>query len=173
MTLHANKIIQSHDPPNAEIAVCRSRDRKGEAGFSLVEVICALVLILIALLGVAFAFTYAINYNAGNHSRSQALAILQQEVEQMRAAKFTPTVTDASLTGGTKAIKTVRSPAGTFFTIEVIVDNNPFVAGIQNDTAVPNPTLKEISVTTRLSSPSPGWQTAVPATIVLRRVRAN
>lgn len=158
--------------PTAVVSVA-NKDFRDEAGFSLIEVLCALVIILIALLGVAFAFTYAINYNAGNHSRSQALAILQQEVEQMRSAKFTPTVTDSSLTGGTKPLKTVRSPAGTYFTIQVVIDNDPFTAGIQDDAAVPIPTLKEISVTTQLSSPSPGWQTAIPATIMLRRVRAN
>ena len=58
---------------------------EGQAGFTLIEAACALVIILIALLGVVFAFTYAVNYNAGNSSRSQALAALQQEVEQLRA----------------------------------------------------------------------------------------
>src|SRR5438067_13579696 len=68
--------------------------RDCEAGFSLIEVVCALVIILIALLGVVFAFTYAITYNAGNSSRSQCLAVLQQEVEQIRAAQFTCVFTD-------------------------------------------------------------------------------
>jgi prepilin-type N-terminal cleavage/methylation domain-containing protein len=144
-----------------------------EAGFSLVEVAVAMVIILIALLGVVFSFTYAINYNAGNNSRSQALAILQQNVEQMRAAKFTPTITDPIVTGGVKAPLTVTSPSGSQFRVDVIVDNDPLTPGVQDDTAVPNPTLKEISVTTVLSSPSPGWQTAVPATVILRRVRSN
>lgn len=145
----------------------------GEAGFTLVEVACAMVIILIALLGVVFVFTYAVNYNAGNNSRAQALAVLQQEVEQMRAAKFTPTITDASLTGGTKASKAVTSPTGSRFTVDVVIDNDPLTSGIQDDTAIPSPTLKEIKVTTRLESPSPGWQTAIPATIILRRTRAN
>ncbi len=144
-----------------------------EAGFTLVETTCAMVIILVALLGVAFSFTYAINYNAGNQSRSQALAVLQQEVEQMRAAKFTPTVTDATLAGGTQATRAVMTPTGTRFAVLVSVDNDPFTAGIQTDTDVPSPTLKEVRITTQLASPSPGWQTAVPSTIVLRRVRAN
>src|SRR2546423_391790 len=109
-----------------------------------------MVIILIALLGVAFSFTYAINYNAGNQSRAQALALLQQEVEKMRAAKFTPLVTDPSLTGGPKAPRSVVSPTGTHFTVQVTVDNDPFAGGVQDDTAVPNPTLKEIVITTRL-----------------------
>jgi prepilin-type N-terminal cleavage/methylation domain-containing protein len=144
-----------------------------EAGFSLIEVCCALVIILIALLGVAFSFTYAINYNAGNKSRSHALAVLQQRVEQLRAAKFTPTVTDAVLTGGVKAAETVTVPSGERFKVEVTVDNDPLAAGIQTDATVPAPTLKEITVTTSLASPSPGWQTAVPSRVVLRRVRSN
>lgn len=149
------------------------KNHPAEGGFSLIETTCAMVIILIALLGVVTAFTYSINYNAGNQSRSQALALLQQEVEQLRAAKFTPAVTDAALTGGTQADRTVISPTGSRFTVQVVVDNDPFTGGIQDDTARPNPTIKEISITTRLESPSPGWQTAVPSTVLLRRVRAN
>ena len=149
------------------------RSVDGESGFTLIEAVCALVIILIALLGVAFAFTYSITYNAGNTSRSQALAVLQQEVEQLRAAKFTPTVTDSVLTGGTKAPKTVTSPSGAQFVIEVFVDNDPTTTGIQTDATVPSPTLKEITVTATLTNPSPGWQVALPSTIILRRVRAN
>lgn len=144
-----------------------------EAGFSLVEVAVAMVIILVALLGVVFAFTYAINYNAGNSARSHALAILQQEVEQLRAAKFTPTITDPLLRGVSRAPITMTSPNGLQFRVLVIIDNDPLTPGIQEDTDVPNPTLKEITVTSTLASPSPGWQTAVPATIVLRRVRSN
>jgi prepilin-type N-terminal cleavage/methylation domain-containing protein len=146
---------------------------RGEKGFTLIEVCCALVIILIALLGVAFSFTYAINYNAGNKSRSQALAVLQQQVEQIRAAKFTPTVTDASLTGGVKPNQIITLTTGESFLVTVTVDNDPNTLGIQDDVAVPASTLKEITVTTALSSPSPGWQMAIPSKVVLRRVRAN
>jgi type II secretory pathway pseudopilin PulG len=163
--------IPSADSRTARDGSFVSRD--GEKGFTIVETTCALVIILIALLGVAFSFTYAINYNAGNQSRAQALALLQQEVEQIRAAKFTPTVTDSTLTGGVKASRSVLSPTGVHFTIQDTVDNDPFTAGIQDETAVPAPTLKEVSITIRLEAPSPGWQTAVPATVVLRRTRSN
>lgn len=151
----------------------RRADIHGESGFTLIETACALVIILIALLGVVFAFTYAINYNAGNSSRSQGLAVLQQATEQLRAAKFTGAITDAALTGGTKAPIAMNSPAGLSFTVQVTIDNDPLTPGIQDDAAVPNTTLKEITVTARLANPNPGWQTAVPATVVIRRVRAN
>lgn len=156
-----------HDRLNIE----EPKTDRVESGFTLIEVAIAMVIILVALLGVVFTFTYVINYNAGNNSRSQALAVLQQEVEQLRASKFTPTITDPSLTGGTKSPKAVTSPSGELFTVTVVVDNDPLVSGIQDET-VPT-TLKEIRVTASLASPSPGWQTAVPATMVLRRTRAN
>src|SRR5688572_2541871 len=72
-----------------------------DGGFTLIEVVVALIVILIALLGVFFSITYAINYNAGNSSRAKTLAVLQQEVERLRSAKFTPTATDVALHGAT------------------------------------------------------------------------
>ena len=146
-------------------------ERLSEKGFTLIEVACALVIILVALLGVAFSFTYVINYNAGNNARSQALAVLQAQVEQLRAAKFTPTITGSDLTGGTHNPLNVTT-AGGVFKIQYIVDNDPFTAGVQS-TEPTTSTLKEITVTASLTSPSPGWLTAIPATAVLRRTRGN
>jgi type II secretory pathway pseudopilin PulG len=170
---NANKNIFSAGETQALSQASHIVTTNGEGGFTLIEAAIALVIILVALLGVVSTFAYVINYNAGNNSRSQALAVLQQRVEILRAAKFTPTVTDAALSGGTKAPLTITTPTGTQFTIQVVVDNDPFTAGVQDDSEVTNPTLKEITVTSRLASPSPGWQTAIPATIIMRRTRAN
>lgn len=141
-----------------------------ERGFSLVEVIVAMVIFLIVMLGIFVAFTFAVSFNAGNSSRAQALAVLQQEVENMRAAKFTPVITDSVVTGGVKAARTVTSGDGLRFIVNVTVDDDPFTAGVQVNSAA---TLKEISVTVSLDRPTPGWQVSVPATVVLRRVMAN
>lgn len=148
-----------------------NQNGRDEAGFSLVEVCVAMVIILVALLGVFFTFTYAITYNAGNNSRAQALAVLQEEVEKLRSYKFTPTVTDPELQGGAKTPWTVVSPNGGTFSVSVEVDNDPFTAGLQNETTPTS--IKEVMVSVQLANPSPGWQAAVPATVYLRRVRAN
>lgn len=145
--------------------------RGSEQGFSLVEVAVAMVVIMIALLGVFFTFTYAITYNAGNNSRAQALAVLQEEVERLRSLKWTPAQTDADLQGGTRTPRIVVSPNGGTFGVRVAVDNDPATAGIQDET-VPT-AIKEITVLVRLEHPSPGWQAAVPAVVVMRRVRGN
>ena len=145
-------------------------EKSNAGGFSLIEVIIAMVILMIVLLGVFVTFTYAVNYNAGNNSRSQALAVLQQEIELLRSAKFTPEITDANLLGGAQATRTVSSADGNRFRVQITVDDDPFTAGVQTDT---NKTLKEVTLTITLENPTPGWQTAVPATVILRRVRAN
>lgn len=144
-----------------------------ESGFSLVEVICALVILLIALLGVFVTFTYSVNYNAGNSSRSQALSLLQEEVEQMRSKKFTPDFTHSDLYGGVKADRHITAYNGNKFKIAVSIDNDPTTPAVIDSNEALDPTIKQISITVTLDSPTPGWQTAVPATVLLQRVRGN
>ena len=157
-----------------EADICKKTN--GESGFSLVEVIFAMVILLVALLGVFVTFTYSISYNAGNSSRSQALAILQQEIEQMRSKKFTsappPNGTDPALYGVANSQKTVTALNGNKFKVTTSIDNNPLTPAIDVDESV-QPTIKQITVTVTLDSPTPGWQTSLPATVVLQRVRGN
>jgi len=144
--------------------------KSGESGFSLIEVSIAMVVFLIAVLGVFISFAYAVSYNSGNASRAQALALLQQKVEQLRSARFVPTMTDDSVTGGEKAPEVVTAPDGNLYKFRVIVDDDPFTDNVQID---PTTRFKEVSVTVSLEAPTPGWQTSVPATVILRRVRGN
>jgi uncharacterized protein (TIGR02598 family) len=149
-----------------------------QTGFSLVEVVIALVILLVALLGVFMTFTYAINYNSGNYARTRALVVLQQEVERMRSGKFTNGVTDdgqngkPDLRGGVQTPRTVRTDDDQhIFRVSVTIDDNPSTPNVVDVNA--NTTLKHITITVTSVSPTPGWQTAVPATAVIRRVRAN
>lgn len=158
--------------------ICASASGQGqkiktnsEGGFSLIEVIIAMIILLVALLGVFLTFTYAVNYNAGNNSRSQAVSVLQQKVEELRSAKFTPGVTDGSLTGGTKTPEIYTAGDGSRFRVNVTVDDDPSTPNVVD--VDPSTTLKEITVVVTSESPTPGWQIAVPATVLLRRVRSN
>lgn len=143
---------------------------RSDEGFSLVEVTIALVILLIVLLGVFTVIVYAVNYNAANNARAQALAMLQQEEEILRTAKFTPSFIDANLTGGVKTPKTIVADDGNRFQVEVTVDDDPWTSGVQIDNSG---TLKELTLRVTALNPTPGWQTAVPAQVVIRRVRAN
>lgn len=140
-----------------------------EAGFSLIEAAIALVVLLVALLGVFAVFTLSIVYNTGNSRRSQALSVLQAKVERVRAAKFTPNVTEPLLQSGVKPAETVVSADGTSYTVSMTVDDDPFTVNVQS---IPSSTLKEITITATPVGTN-GWMTGIPAKIIMRRVRAN
>ncbi len=170
---------------NKDASVFFQGRKKKDDGFTLVEVIIALLILMISVMGIFAVFTYATVYNTGNSMRSQALSTLQKEVEMIRSAKFTPTITDdytpgttddgrRDLRGGIKPARTATAVNGTTYTVQTIVDNDPFTPGIQdNDTAVPRPTLKEITLTVTPQSNNSGWVVANPVRVVFRRVRAN
>ncbi|MBA2378693.1 MAG: prepilin-type N-terminal cleavage/methylation domain-containing protein [Blastocatellia bacterium] len=157
------------------------------AGFTLLETIVAMLIMTISLLGALQAINYSVLYNAGNASRAQALALLQLEVELLRAAKFTPGGADnfpppgngdcrsdalRDITGGDKPECFVNAANGGRFSITTRVDDNPFNAPNTPDID-PTAQIKEITVEVVLASKTPGWQTAVPARVVIRRSMAN
>lgn len=154
-------------------------EKKNQKGFSLIEVMIALILLLISIIGVFSVFTYSTLYNTGNSRRSQSLSVFQQQIEQLRSAKFTPTVTDPLLIGGVKTPVTVTSQGdGGTYLVETVVDNDPFTAGIQatgdtTSTASGTVTIKEITITVTPQKTTGSWVVALPTTVVLRRNRAN
>lgn len=157
-----------------------------EAGFSLVEVVIALLILMISVLGVFGVFAYAITLNSGNSNRSQALSILQKEVELLRSAKFTPavvsnattaTATCAStdngsrdVTGGVKAVQQRCGADGTLYRVETTIDDDPFTTGTQVDTTQ---TMKDITLSVTPIGTNGTWITANRTSVVFRRVRAN
>lgn len=166
--MQSNSEIQTSTPDG--IVQC------SETGFTLIETVIAMVVLLVAVLGVFLTVTYAINYNAGNNTRTKTLAVLQQEVERLRSAKFTPSGTDNVLlgTGAAGTTRTVTVDNMTF-NVTTVIDNDPATAGVQDEAAVASTAtaFKEITISARLASPSPGWQTAIPSTVVMRRVKSN
>lgn len=149
---------------------------KKEAGFSLVEVVIAMLVMTVMLLGMLTVFTYAVQYNRGNNLRSQALTVLQQEAEIYRSTKFTPAVTDAVLLGGAKTPKAAASADGTVFNVNVTVDNDPASIGIQTNETMPSGkpcTLKEIKILVTPRDTQAAWQTAIVTDLTIQRVRGN
>lgn len=157
---------------------------KRENGFTLIEAVIALVILLIVIAGVFGAFTYSAMLNTGNSRRSQALSVLQKEVELLRSAKFVGgwadsyTPTDCSdprrnLTGTADgAPRTLTCPAidGMSYLVETEIDDDPFTPGHQIDAARH---LKEIRVTVTQPARPGSWETAYVTRAIFRRVRAN
>jgi prepilin-type N-terminal cleavage/methylation domain-containing protein len=148
--------------------------KSNERGFTLVEAIIAMVILTVCLLSVVTVFTQAVKFNTGNNTRSQALAVLQQEVERIRAAKFAPSAngTDDLLKGGAKAATTVSSADQSTYKVEVVVDNYPFGDNVLNNDESTT-TLKEVTVTVTPQNAGASWVSAVQTRAVFRRVRSN
>jgi prepilin-type N-terminal cleavage/methylation domain-containing protein len=181
------------------ITVMETTQRHGQDGFTLIEVIISMVILLIVVLGAFSMLVAAINLNAGNKARSQATAVLQQEVERYRSAKFNSTTTDSlespispdlcrldglrDLRGRERSecLVIANDGSGRTYTVSSVVDNQPSVHDIQTesysckspqDVVIPC-TIKEITIEVHLAEPNPGWQTAVPVRAIFRRVRGN
>jgi Tfp pilus assembly protein PilV len=65
-----------------------ARATRGEAGFTLMEVIVALSMMMVAGLGSAAIFLYSVNNNSGAGERALAMAVAQQRIERLRSIKF-------------------------------------------------------------------------------------
>lgn len=150
---------------------------KDERGFTLLETVIAFMIVMIASLGVVSVFMYSVNYNAGGSNRLQAIAIAQQQLEQLRAAKFNAPVgtvskTDAVLAAGTTTTTTTGSD-GRSYTITTVIDDDVNTTGVQTDTAT---TLKGITITVTPGNGGPTWSansTISAVTIITQRTRMN
>lgn len=120
----------------------------GERGFTLVETSIAMVLMMVAALGAASLFTWAVGYNSGAASRQLATLLAQQRIERLRAVTFDSTTRNLAVTAGglgaTAAAGVVENnvmSGGRPFTVTTIIEN------IASDTASPaQPTVKRITV---------------------------
>lgn len=70
---------------------------KSERGFTLIETVVSLVVMMIVGLGAASLFMYAVRNNSGAADRAVAVAIAQQRMERLRNVVYT----DATLNVGT------------------------------------------------------------------------
>ena len=128
-----------------------------ERGFTLVETSIALVILMVAGLGVASLFTFSIQYNTGGNDRALAISIAQQQVEQFRSVSFTDPI--LAVSAATVLIPDTVSNGRTYRVTKTVTGSNNDAGG--------NPTLKTITI--RVDPQSAGWA-GFP--VILRTVRS-
>src|SRR5437667_5552012 len=74
----------------------RRRAATPERGFTLIETSIAMVIMMVAGLGVVSLFVYSISNNSGGNDRAVAISIAQQQVEQLRSVRFTDSILNVS-----------------------------------------------------------------------------
>lgn len=65
--------------------------RPGERGFTLAETAIALLIMMIASVGVVSLFSYSVKYNAGAKDRELAMAVAQKRMEWLRGIPYNAT----------------------------------------------------------------------------------
>lgn len=154
-----------------------TKREKSESGFTLPEVIVAGGIMIILCVGILTSYSHVINLNRGNNIRSQALTVLQREVEEFRSFRFVPGTTDARLNAGNYAnYKTgVLSADAIPFNISVEVDNDPFdtVGPALDAISNANCRFKQIKITAVMQNAEQGWLSQLNTEVIIQRVRSN
>ena len=135
----------------------RHRADAHERGFTLIETSIAMVIMMVAGLGVVSLFVYSISNNSGSNDRAVAISVAQQQIEQLRSAKFTDAILNVS--GQTVPTDYTVSNGRTYRVTRTVTGSNNDDSG--------NPTLKTITI--RVDPTSPGWA-GLPA--ILRTSRS-
>lgn len=117
-----------------------------ERGFTLIETSVAMVIMMVAGLGVASLFTYSIRYNSGGNDRAVAISIAQQQVEQLRSVPFSDSILSTTATSGVVLTPDTVSNGRTYRVRRTVTGSNN-VNG--------NATLKTITI--QVSPQSTGW----------------
>src|SRR6266852_6886063 len=105
-------------------AIKRNSSAKSEGGFTMLEIVIALVIMMIVGLGAASGFVFAIRYNSAASDRAASVAIAQSALEKLRALPFT----DSGLAAATTTT-TVSDGAGRTYTLTTTIADALVVSG--------------------------------------------
>ena len=116
---------------------------RSERGFTLIETVMSLVVMMIVGLGAASLFMYAVRNNSGAADRAVAIAIAQQRMERLRSVAYT----DASLNVGTTSATVTN--AGRKYEVQTVICASAACSG--------SDTIKKIIVRVTPSSAGEVW----------------
>lgn len=133
-----------------------TKNSKHERGFTLLETAIAMVVMMVAGLAVSSLFVFSMQNNVGGNERALAMAVAQQQLEQLRSVTFE----DTSLNVGTTTT-TVRSNDHDYSVAKTITDEtNPNGSSKQ---------MRRVSVTVTPLGGSRGTWTRSSVTLVTLR----
>ena len=131
---------------------------KGQRGFTIVETTIASLVMLVGALGVSSLFLFSTQNNIGGSERALAMAVAQQQLEQIRSVTFE----DTTLTAGTTT--TTVTSGGRPYTVQRVVANETDAEGNAKQ-------LKKITVRVTPKS-APNWISTPVELVTLRSTLA-
>jgi Tfp pilus assembly protein PilV len=140
----------------------------GERGISIIEACIAMLILLIASMGVATAFVFSIHNNSSAGDRAMSLAVAQQRLEQLRNRDFNDPALVATANPVVENITSSGRPFRVSTTItDVDTDTNPAA-----DALAPTAKLIRIDVTPRGNSAAESWANGT-VTLMMTRTAFN
>ena len=136
--------------------------RRAEGGFTLLEVVVSLLIMMIAGLGAASLFAYAVTYNRGASDRARAFAVAQQRMEVIRNTPYN-SLNQTFATANTGAVQTGDRNTSDVrrFDVTTTITNEAIVSG--------TPRRKTITVTVRPQDTAAGSWGSGTITLVTQR----
>ena len=122
----------------------KTQNAKGQRGFTLVETSIASVVMMVGALAVSSLFVFSTQNNVGGGERALAMAVAQQQLEQLRSVNYE----DTTLTAGTTT-STVRNGARDYTVQRVIVD--------ETNANLSSKGLKKITITVTPITAGANW----------------
>ena len=78
-----------------------TKTAKGERGFTLVETSISMVVMMVAGLAISSLFVFSLQNNVGGADRALAMAVAQQQLEQLRSVSYEDTTLAVGATTST------------------------------------------------------------------------
>jgi Tfp pilus assembly protein PilV len=134
----------------------KTTNRKSERGFTLVETSISMVVMMVAGLAVSSLFVFSMQNNVGGNERALAMAVAQQQLEQLRSVSFE----DTTMSAGTTTT-TIRNGDHDYSVVKAITD--------ETNTDGSNKQLRKITITVTPLGGSHATWTRTPVTLVSLR----
>ena len=126
----------------------KHKSANGESGFTLVETTIASLVMLVGALACSSLFVFSLQNNVGGSERALAMAVAQQQLEQIRSVAYT----DSTLIAGTTS-STVRNGERNYTVQRTVVDETNSGGTAKN--------LKTITITVTPQTGEPWMRTSV------------
>ncbi|HEX7333629.1 MAG TPA: type II secretion system protein [Pyrinomonadaceae bacterium] len=138
----------------------KNKNFKGQQGFTLMETSIAMVVMMVGALGIASLFVFSTQNNIGGSERALAMAVAQQQLEQIRSVSYE----DTTLNVGTTT-STVQSGQRNYTVQRTVAqETNPDNSAKQ---------LKRITITVTPQAGGPNWLSTPVVLVSLRSTLAT
>jgi len=132
-----------------------SHKKNNESGFTLVETTISLVVMMVGSLAISSLFLFSTQNNIGGGERALAMAVAQQQLEQIRSVTYE----DVTLNIGTTS--TTVTNGSRSYAVETVVAN-------ETNTDNSNKNLRRITITVTPQTAGPAWM-RTPVVLVSQR----